>query len=526
LSENKALAPQALELFEGVQIRQYLEFAQRRKWWILLTATAIFIACAVVVLRLPDTYRSETVIMVDPQKVPDSYVPSTVNASVLDRLSIIRQLVLSPSRLQRVMDQLNLYAEMRKRGGDQRAIEAMQHAIAIEVGDAGSQRLSAFRIAFTGKTGQEAANVANQLAAMVIVENLKARQQQFTGTAEFLDTQLQDSKRQLEAKEAELERIKTQNILELPESKQYHLEALTSLRNQLRSSQDRMNRAQQEKVYLQSLLLATNPAVDLDADVNGPASSPLESQIQRLESRLAELRSRYAPNHPDVRKVQVQLDELKRRMTSEEPKGPATEPPKPSQRASRNPVIESQLAKLDQEIQEQTTAQAPLQEQINFHASKLERVPIFEQKIAGLMRDYDTQRANYNRLLDKKISAEMVSKLETRQQGERFVILDPAPVPDRPTGPNRLLLSLGGLLGGLIGGIAFGLLIDMSDESVRSEREAASILGKPIVGAIPRILTEAQRRQERFRMVGVLAGTVLCSLLAGFLISRASGWLF
>jgi succinoglycan biosynthesis transport protein ExoP len=526
LSENKTLASQAVDLFDGVQFRQYLEFAQRRKWWIILAATAIFAACMVVVLRLPNTYRSETVIMVDPQKVPDSYVPSTVNATVIDRLSIIRHLVLSPSRLQRVIELLNLYPELRKRGDDQRAIEVMQKAIAIEVGDAGSQRLSAFRIAFTGKTGQEAADVANQLAAMVIVENLKSRQQQFSGTAQFLETQLQDTKRQLEEKEGELERIKAQNIMDLPESKQYHLEALTSLRNQLRASQDRMNRAQQEKVYLQSLLFATNPAVDLDADATGMGGSPLESQIQKLESRLSELRSRYAPNHPDVRKVQAQVDELKRRMASEATNGPTAEPAKPTQRGSRNPVIESQLAKLDQEIQEQTMLQGPLQEQINFNASKLERVPIFEQRIAGLMRDYDILRANYNRMLDKKISAGMANELETRQQGERFVVLDRAPVPERPTGPNRPLIGLGALLGALIGGIALGMLVEMTDESVRSEREAASILGKPIVGTIPRILTEAQRRRERLRLVGALAGTVACSVAAGFLISYASGWFF
>ena len=70
-------------------------------------------------------------------------------------------------------------------------------------------------------------------------------------------------------------------------------------------------------------------------------------------------------------------------------------------------MVDSQLNKLNQDMQDQVKLQSQLQEQINFHVSKLERIPVFEQQIAGMMRDYDTLRTHYASLLDKKLSAEM-----------------------------------------------------------------------------------------------------------------------
>ena len=138
-------------------------------------------------------------------------------------------------------------------------------------------------------------------------------------------------------------------------------------------------------------------------------------------------------------------------------------------------MIDAQLAKLNQEIDEQTKLQGPLQQQIDFHVAKLERVPIFEQQIAGLMRDYDSLRSHYQSLLDKKLSAQMASELETRQKGERFVILDSAPIPDRPFGPNRVLIGLAGLVLGLLGGAALAIAIEMMDIPLKPSQSQSTL---------------------------------------------------
>jgi succinoglycan biosynthesis transport protein ExoP len=498
------------------EVRHYLDIVRRRKSVVILTTVGFFLCAAIVAHYMPNVYRSETVILVDAQQVPSSYVPTTVSTPIQDRLSTIQQQVMSPTRLRRMIDKLNVFPDLRGKMTDEALIQKIQKSTSVEVGG----RFSSFKIAYQGENPKQASEIANELAATFIEENSKARQQQFAGTAEFLENELQDTKSKLEAREQQLQSFKSSYVMDLPESKQFHMEALNNLRSQLEASQDRVRRAQQDKMMLQSMMSTNAPTVDLDGGAGG-TPSPLQTQIQKLESHLAELRVRYGPNFPDVRKAQTDLDRLKKKEVTEKAQAPTLSlvETAPSSGSKRNPVIEAQLQKLNQEIDEQTKLQSPLQQQIDFHVSKLERVPIFEQQIAGLMRDYDSLRAHYQSLLDKKLSAQMASELEARQKGERFTILDPAPVPYQPFGPNRILISLAGLVVGLFGGIGLAIAAEMMDQSVRSEHEAAHLLGVPVLAGIPQMYTEAEKR---FRMVRFALATILTVCLSsglGLLIS-------
>lgn len=518
------------ESLKGLNLHDYVDIAIRRKWWILIPLIIVSVGTSVAVIRTPDVYRSETVIVVDPQKVSDTVVQSTLNSGVADRLSTIRQLATSPTRLKSIIEKLNLYPELTSKNNTEGAIEQMQKNINIEVADSGGQRLSTFKIAFFSRTPTQAATVANEIGQMVIKDNLQAREQAFSGAEQFLDSELQETKKQLEQKELEVQRIKSQYVTDLPESKQFHLETLNSLRNQIRASQDRVNQDKQEKIYLQSTMNDGVPAtVDLDATTLR-TSSPYAVAIQKEEAHLSELEARYGPQYPEVRKTQNRIAELKEKAvqaTDEQPVQEQEDASKLAQRAKRsNPVVQAQITKLDQEIEEETRRQATLEPQIALHMSKLEHEPIFEQQISGLMRDYDTLRGHYNRLLDKKLSAQMALELETRQQGERFVILDSAPVPQRPAGPNRPLFSLAGLLGGLLGGLTLAMIIEMTDESVRNESEAARIFGKPVLGDVPRITSTKERRTSLFRATAIVTATVVASVVLGLLLSTISGRYF
>ena len=526
MNEGQALTYSNFDHFRQLSLRDYLQIARRRAKWIILTTIVISVSTLVVALRLLNIYRSETVIMVDPQQVPANYVASTVTTSIADRLSTIQQQVMSPTRLKRIIDTMGLYADLRGRIPDQDLINLMQKSTTIEVIAPGDRRLSTFRIAFVDKNPVQATQVANQLASTFIDENLKAREQQFYGTAEFLDNELQTTKKQLEAKEEELRRIKSQYLMDLPESRQYHLEALTGLQTQIATSRDRITQAMQQKIYLQSVLASTAPTVDLDTAGN-PGASPYQSQIQRLETQLSGLERRYGPRYPDVRKIRAQIAELKAKEASGEKQQPVTEQQDgAARRGIRNPVLEAELQRLDQEIENQKKLQAQFQPQIDFHLSKLQHGPIFEQQIAGLMRDYENLRQHYSELLNRKFSADMASALESRQKGERFVVLDPAQIPQKPYRPNRPLIALAGLFGGLLGGIGLAVIAEMADESVRTEREASQIVGKPVLAGIPEILSKKDRFRKKMHAIGTLAGTIAASVALGFVLSYLSNRFF
>lgn len=273
------------------------------------------------------------------------------------------------------------------------------------------------------------------------------------------------------------------------------------------------------------------PTVDVDPG-NGTPLSPYQAQIQKLEARLAELRGRYGPSHPDVRRVQDDLTKLKTKAAAE-PQSSATlavnqKPALQNEQTQkpRNPVLEAQIEQLDEDVKTQTKLLAPLQERMDFHTAKLQQEPVFEQRIARLQQDYEILQTQYKQLLANEKGAEISHALEVRQKGEHFEILDPAVMPDKPAAPNRILISMGGFFLGIFVGCSLVALTEMNDESVRTEAEAARILGRPVLAGVPRLISSQERSRRRWKATGLLAGTVAGAIILGLGVSFLAGGLF
>src|SRR5579862_4916760 len=182
----------------------YWRILLHRKWRVIGVFLLVSAGTAIGSYFLPDTYTSETLILVDPQKVPESYVKSTVTGDVRNRLGTLSQQILSATRLQKIIDTLNLYPVERKTMAREDVITRMRSDISVSVVSdfGGSQDLQAFRIGYSGADPQLVSQVTNELASLFIEENLKAREQQATGTSEFLGNQLGETRKTLEEQEA------------------------------------------------------------------------------------------------------------------------------------------------------------------------------------------------------------------------------------------------------------------------------------------------------------------------------------
>lgn len=531
---NQPEDPRDFSALSELKLGAYLEIAWRRRWWLILSTIGCVVAVGVLAYRLPNLYRAETVILVNSAEVPDKYVPTLVTADIAARLATLQQQVLSPTRLKKLVETDGVYLDPTHPRTEEEIVRSLQKAIVVEVVNPGG-KMGAFRIAYTGKRREAVARIANQLAQMFIETNLQSREDQTKGTADFLETQLQETKHELDEKDAELRAIKSKNILDLPESKPYHMEALANLHTQVQAIQDKIAQDRREKDVLESLLASGGgaaPTVDVDEAGGGTPLSPYQAQIQKVEARLAELRGRYGPRHPDVRRVQDELGKLKAKAATDPQvnSAPAIDQ-KPALQSTqtqkhRNPVLEAQIEKLNDDIKDQTKLLAPLQERIEFHTAKLQQVPVFEQQIARLQQDYDILKTQYTQLLEKEKAAEISHALEVRQKGEHFEILDAAVTPDKPASPNRALISLGGLFMGIFLGCCLAAVTEANDESVRTEAESARILGRPVLAGVPRLVTLQERNRGRWTATGLVAGTVLGAIVLGFGLSVVAGGLF
>ncbi len=259
-------------------VEHYLRLILYRWWLVAGIFAVVTLATVIVSSRLPDIYTSDTLILVDPQKVPDSYVKSTVTGDVRNRLGTLSQQILSATRLQKIIDTLGLYPQEKKTMAREDIITRMRRDIYVQVVSdfGGGQDLQAFRITYSGREPRLVAQVTNELASLFIEENLKAREQQATGTTEFLENQLQETRKTLEAQETKLKDFRLHHIGEMPEQQTADLQILGQLQSQLQLENDALSRAQQQKSYVQSMMASESaPVVDVDdAEQAGPATRP------------------------------------------------------------------------------------------------------------------------------------------------------------------------------------------------------------------------------------------------------------
>ena len=509
----------SLSGLEFYSVKNYRDLLFRRKW--MIATITLTVACAVsfMVYRTPGTYEAKTTIMVDPGKVPESYVKSTATIDASQRLSLLQAQIMSTTRLSQVIDELHLYpgAKSNREG----IVAHMRKDIAITpiTLTAPTKELQAFDISYTSPSPALAAQVADRLASLFIEENLKVREQQVLGTVDFFNHELETTKTDLGEKAQKLAALRAQYFAELPESQAWHTQALTSLQLEMRSEMDAVSAAQQQRLYLESMLAETPTVVNLDNSASDTAG--LEEQLERLQQEMDQLRERYGPSYPDVltkaAEIQKVQDQIKELTTPNKTGKPASN----SNRKHHNPVIESQIAQLDNEIKERQDRQAKLKSQIAYHEAILERAPAAEQELTSATNDYNDAADRFKRLEDRKFSADISSDVETRQKGERFIILETAQPPAHPSAPNRPLLDLLGLVGGFFLSLFVVVALEVIDSTVKTQRELSERLNIPIFVEIPWHTTKVAKKRSWATAALAAGGNLVLAVAYGGLLTMA-----
>jgi len=522
---------------DSLPLDHYFRLLWHRKWWVLAVWVVVSATTYVIVRRLPDVYMSETVILVDPQKVPEAYVKSTITGDIRNRLGTLSQQILSSSRLQKIIDSHNLYqAERAKGAAREDVITKMRSDISVRVvSEFGSaQDLQAFRITYSGKDARLVSLVAQQLASLFIEENLSARELQATGTYDFLTNQLQETRKQLEQQEAKLKDFQLRHVGEMPAQEAADLQLLSQAQSQLQQEADALARAEQQRTYLQSMLTQTVSVVDIDEVETNTAkraeASSAPNELAKEKARLATLLSHYTESHPDVRKLKGMIEEEEARQAQAAMEAAASAPPDPAPAAAPvkrtphppsahfNPVLESQLKALDAEIAKHNEEQQRLSKLVSLYRAKLEAIPVRQQEITALQRDYEISKNHYKQLLDNQLAAQTSTQLEFRQKGEKFEVLDPATPAERPSRPNRSLYNMVGSMAGLVLGLVLAMGKEFLVMSVITSQDAVTASGLPLLGEIPVIRTQFdRRRRNRWILATTTSGLILALACGGIL---------
>jgi len=488
-----------------------LHVLKSRVWLLLLPFAMIAAGTAVWVHHLPDQYRSETVILVVPQRVPESYVRSTVTTRIEDRLQSLVQQILSRTRLERIVRDFDLYAKERQTGIMEDVIEQMRRDIGVEV-----LRGDSFRISYMGDNPRMVMRVTERLASLFIEENLRDREVLADDTNQFLEAQLEDARRRLLDQEKKVETYRKAFAGQLPSQLEGNLQVLHSNDAQLKSIADGIDRDRERHLMLERQLADLEQQPD---DTPAPAPSGVLSpsqQLAKMKDTFAAMQLRLKPDHPDMLRLTRAIQDLEQKIADD---GGTTEDAPSARdvvRGKRIDELRAELEMLDRQTAKKQTDEQRLRDEMKVYQARIEAAPTRESEMTEMNRDYETLQELYKSLLAKKEESKIAANLERRQIGEQFKLLDPARIAEKPFSPNRLRLNLIGMGAGLAVSLLLVVLLEYRDNTFKTDAEVARVLSLPVLAVIPLMRTTAEQKWAWRRRVCVALGfgTTVAACLA------------
>ncbi|HZU30936.1 MAG TPA: GNVR domain-containing protein, partial [Candidatus Angelobacter sp.] len=294
-----------------------------------------------------------------------------------------------------------------------------------------------------------------------------------------------------------------------------NLQALSQLQVQFQANAESLNRLEVERTLLSRGLETSNSGTVKTVPAASTERSKLEDERRQLRAQLQELQTRYTSAHPEVIDAASRLKQVENRLKALPPDPPVVA------EVQDNTAVTVRLQLIDRETKRLNDEQKHLSEQMASYRAKVDAVPVREQQMAELNRNYSVSKDHYQSLLDKTFSAGMAADLERRQQAEHFTILDSAQVPEKPFKPNRRIMFLGAFVFALGLSVALAYLKDMLDGTLKIERELKALLpaGVPLLAAVPQLQNAGDRRRSvRFALIAVLVSLIGCALEAGLFI--------
>ncbi len=465
-------------------VQDYVAILTRRMWLIMGSA-ATFLAIGVgATYLLPPQYISQTLVIIEQQKVPENYVKPVVAEDITERLASMKEQILSRSRIEPIVEHFNLFSDHNRSMDDR--VDLTRKAIGIKPIPSARGGMPGFFITFKAQDPHVAQQVCGEIESLFATENLSAREQTAVGTTDFLKQQLTDAKTVLDEQDAKLAEFQRKYSGRLPEQDQANANTLQALTSQLDAATQSLSRTQQNMTFLEAMVSQQEHESQNREPGTGVSTDERRAQLKSLLRQKQELQAQYTSQHPDVTAVSRKIAELEGQIA----KGSALPvAPKASATSAipENPELKqlkAQLRAAQQTMATERQEQAAVQQRIRLYEARIESRPAVEAEYKQLTRDHDTALQFYNSLQTKMNESSMATALERRQQGEHFRVMDPPNLPESPAFPNRATFSAGGLVFGMILGLLVSALLEYRDTALRNDVDVWAFTKLPTLATI------------------------------------------
>lgn len=469
----------------------YAAILKRRVWLILACAFLMLVISFGISLVLPPVYESQTLILVEQQKIPEEYVRPVVSQDLNGRLASMKEQILSRSHLEPIITKFNLFPSSHNTMDDR--VELTQKAIGVMPIPASqlAHGIPGFFVAFKNRDPHIAQQVCGEITSLFVSENLSAREQSATGTTDFLKQQLAESKRNLDEQDAKVAAFQQKYLGKLPGTEGQTSNTLQGLTAELDATTQALSRYREDETVVEAMLSQQSQQVQNIETGTGVSVSDREQELKTLKNQKQSLEATYRPDYPDVVAINRRIAEVETAIANAPPPPPPAPIPDAAvaNRHDSQEVLQLKLKLrgVQRSIAETSQEQARIQKLIRIYEAKLESSPQIEEEYKQVTRDHDTALQFYHSLLGKMNESSMAAALEQRQQGEQFTVMDSPNLPDAPTFPNRKIFAGGGMAGGLFLGLLLTAFLEYRDTSIRYERDIWAFTKLPTLAIISHI---------------------------------------
>ncbi len=554
-------------------MREYLALLARRKFYILIPFLLIMGAGLALAYLLPPVYKSEATILVKDAEIPTDIIKTTVTGYLQQRIEEIKQRTLTRQGLLGIARQIGYYQD--RKGAlpsDDDIVRDMRKSILVEMvevraNEPGSARggavTVAFTVAFEASDALVAKRGARAITNLFVEENKALRQGAVAGVSEFLVERVLSAKNAIEEVETRLTEFKKIHVNELPEQVQSNRMLLEQTEAKLERSDEAIRELEDRIVTLSGQLSYTNPYKDVFTDdqrrvqtgterlnvltaeykqasarysPDHPEVRKLRRELQAMVAQLgsssgagqllnelisareelARAEQRYSAAHPDVRRLSTKVAQLERELSEAAATSPASTQVTAAVRPS-NPVyvnLQTQLNNVKAQLASENLKRNRLAAKINEYEDRVITSPIVEQDYRALVNELEARKATYEDLNEKRVKAELASKLEEGGKSERFDVVDPAVLPSKPYRPNRLGISLLSFILAISSGIGIAAIGEYTDKTIYGSKGLVAAFGSQPIAVIPNIPEREQTANVTARVAQGLATAIVIVLIA------------
>lgn len=539
---------------KDVGLTDYFSAFRRRRRLALGLGVPIFAVAAILAIALPSVYRSVAVFKLKDASGNQGFQgrgPDSYDAYADRYVTGLTQLVLRHDSLKTVFDTVPLPAGMTQGEAMKQLADKIRAEMVTEKildPENGRERVinSGFSVSVENRDPDFAFRGAKWAADAFIRASREYALTESKSQSAFYAAEADRVRAKIADLEAKLADFKKQNFDQLPETAQANLNVRNQVEQELTSNAREITTLQQNRIFAEQQLSQaqmTNTGASLatlqaEYDTKALTYSPdhpdmialrhqiaalkhggpvgtdnsLKSQLQSQEAVLAETRQRYSEDHPDVKLLIKSIAQLKARIAAGE-KADTSD-------ADSSPMVSQlrvQIHSLDTQISALQARDGELRAQRTRLESHMASTPEVERNYQAISRDLGTAHAQYDQLITHRQEADVKSASIISGESDKFSLVQPPVLPDKPAKPSRIAIAMLGLIGALVVAVMGTLMAEAMDPTVRGARDIRAALNESPLSVIPKIKnTVSKRKQSRQAMAAVtslVAGIPLLYLL-------------